>query len=253
MSAAFNPKRSEELNLTAMLAKQWETDTKHLMTGQQGIDKMKEILTADGTMPFDERSVPPEWQDALLLRFWVGFKKNCANAAEAFKKMLEWRKENSINDIRDKILGGLKPEQFPRYEQLRRFYPLLKTGFDKNGCPINITLTGLIDPAKLVQTATTEEIRMYIVYEMEYKLVQLCKLTQETGIVYRALEVHDLKVASLSTHSAHLPPEHAPLGLDPPATSRDLSPPRSPRASARARAPPWRVGEAFCDEPHSAV
>lgn len=80
-----------------------------------------------------------------------------------------------------------------RYESLRRFYPLLKTGFDKSGCPINITLTGLIDPAKLVKSATLDEIRMYIIYEMEYKLVQLCKLTMETGIMYRALEVHDLK------------------------------------------------------------
>lgn len=34
---------------------------------------------------------------------------------------------------------------------------------------------------------------MYIIYEMEYKLVQLCKLTEKTGIMYRALEVHDLK------------------------------------------------------------
>jgi hypothetical protein len=34
---------------------------------------------------------------------------------------------------------------------------------------------------------------MYIIYEMEYKLVQLCKLTEQTGIMYRALEVHDLK------------------------------------------------------------
>eukprot|EP00285_Hemiselmis_virescens_P010365 CAMPEP_0173381878 /NCGR_PEP_ID=MMETSP1356-20130122/4313_1 /TAXON_ID=77927 ORGANISM="Hemiselmis virescens, Strain PCC157" /NCGR_SAMPLE_ID=MMETSP1356 /ASSEMBLY_ACC=CAM_ASM_000847 /LENGTH=344 /DNA_ID=CAMNT_0014335925 /DNA_START=179 /DNA_END=1210 /DNA_ORIENTATION=- len=191
--SGFNPNRSKELSLQAMLAQQWETDTKTMMTGQQGIDKMKEMLTQDGVLPCDERSVPPEWQDALLLRFWVGFKKNCAVAAEAFRKMLQWRKDKKINDIRDKIMGGLQPEQFPRYEQLRRFYPLLKTGFDKNGCPINITLTGLIDPAKLVQTATTEEIRMYIVYEMEYKLVQLCKLTQETGILYRALEVHDLK------------------------------------------------------------
>ena len=146
-------------------------------------------MSGKGAWPCDEKSVPPAWEDALLLRFWVGFKKNCVNAAEAFAKMLAWRQSNKINDIREKILSGLKPEQFPRYESLRRFYPLLKTGHDKNGCPINITLTGLIDPAKLVKSATLDEIRMYIIYEMEYKLIQLCQLTENTGILYRALEV----------------------------------------------------------------
>jgi len=74
----------------------------------------QELLTASGSMPCDEKSVPPEWQDAMMLRFWVGFKKNCKNAAEAFGKMLVWRKDNKIDDIRDKILAGLTPEQFPR-------------------------------------------------------------------------------------------------------------------------------------------
>jgi hypothetical protein len=49
-----------------------------------------------------------------MLRFWVGFKKNCKNAADAFGKMLVWRKDNKIDDIRDKIMAGLTPEQFPR-------------------------------------------------------------------------------------------------------------------------------------------
>jgi len=191
--SGFNPKRNEEMSIQNMLSSTWETDTKEKMTGQQAIDKMKEHLTASGSMPCDAKSAPPEWQDAMMLRFWVGFKKNCKNAADAFGKMLVWRKDNKIDDIRDKILAGLTPEQFPRYDSLRRFYPLLKTGFDKNKCPINITLTGLIDPAKLIKSATLEEIRMYIIYEMEYKLVQLCKLTEQTGIMYRALEVHDLK------------------------------------------------------------
>ena len=125
-----------------------------------------------------------------------------------------------------------EPEvQFPRYEQIRRYYPLLKTGEDKvfiglglflpctdfqlhnhglrsqrrvdgfvdlhtdgndreilaiarqrarlqgtagrtgsggcgcgggwgqNGCPIMVTLTGLVDPTKLLKAATLDEIR----------------------------------------------------------------------------------------------
>ena len=220
--------------------------------------------------------------------------------------MLKWREEHDVNEIRKRIMGGLQPEQFPRYAVVRRFYPLLKTGSgaaaqmprcpaataaacrdtmpvtdaclplcptrfpdrtrhhasnvvtrahtpcararacthshgraathsharthdahdstfphlanvtrtcvcvcvrthththththdtrdtDNNGCPIMITLTGLIDPAKLVKAVTLDEIRLYIIYEMEHKLIQLSKLTVETGIMYRALEIHDL-------------------------------------------------------------
>jgi len=127
------------------------------------------------------------------MRFFIGFKKDCDNAAVAFKDMLEWREEHDVNAIRKRLLGGLLPEQFPRYTAVRRFYPLLNTGKDHNGCPIMITLTGLIDPAKLVKAVTLEEIRLYIIYEMEHKLIQLSKLTQETGILYPSLEIHDLK------------------------------------------------------------
>ena len=41
---------------------------------------------------------------------------------------------------------------------------------------------------------TLEEIRLYIIYEMEHKLITLSQLTAETGIMFRALEIHDLKV-----------------------------------------------------------
>ncbi len=69
-----------------------------------------------------------EWEAALLLRFFIGFKKNEAAAAEAFAAMLKWREEHDVNEIRKRIMGGLQPEQFPRYAVVRRFYPLLKTG-----------------------------------------------------------------------------------------------------------------------------
>lgn len=85
---------------------------RRLLTG--AVRPSQEMLVASGAFPFDAKSVPPEWQDALMLRFWVGFKKNCKNSADAFAKMLVWRKENKINDIRDKIMGGLTPEKFPR-------------------------------------------------------------------------------------------------------------------------------------------
>lgn len=91
------------------------------MTGQQCIDKMKEILTAKGVWPPNKESVPEEWEDALLMRFFIGFKKNPESAADAFAGMLEWREKNEINAIRKKILDGLVSEQFPRYSAVRRY------------------------------------------------------------------------------------------------------------------------------------
>mmetsp|Transcript_6161 Transcript_6161/g.12160 ORF Transcript_6161/g.12160 Transcript_6161/m.12160 type:complete len:411 (-) Transcript_6161:268-1500(-) len=182
-------KWADEHKLDTMLDMEWENG----LSGRKSIELMKEILTSRGVYPLDRDSVPEDWEDALLLRFFVGFKKNPEAAAEAFEAMLKWRADNGINDIRKKLMEGLQPDQFPRYDQVRRFYPLLKCGKDKHGCPILITLTGLIDPAKLVKAVTLEEMRLYIIYEMEHKFIKLCQLTAQTGIFYRALEVHDLK------------------------------------------------------------
>eukprot|EP00960_Hanusia_phi_P070090 767235-Hanusia_phi.AAC.2 len=135
-----------DFKLENLLSRTWENG----MTGQKSIDKMREIIANKG-VTIDRESVPEDWEDALLLRFFIGFKKNPQTAAEAVIEMLDWRAKNNINEIRRKIIGGLQPEQFPRYETVRRFYPLLKTGTDTNGSPIMITLTGLIDPAKLVK------------------------------------------------------------------------------------------------------
>jgi len=56
-----------------------------------------------------------------------------------------------------------------------------------------ITLTGLVDPAKLLKSATLDEIRLYIIYVMEHKLMKLSEMTAKSGVLMRALEIHDLK------------------------------------------------------------
>ena len=73
------------------------------LTGRGSIDKMKELLTASGAWPPSKESVPEEWEDALLIRFFIGFKRNCDNAADAFQKMLQWREDNDVNEIRKKV------------------------------------------------------------------------------------------------------------------------------------------------------
>ena len=77
----------------------WESG----LTGRGSIDKMKELLTASGAWPPSKESVPEEWEDALLIRFFIGFKRNCDNAADAFQKMLQWREDNDVNEIRKKV------------------------------------------------------------------------------------------------------------------------------------------------------
>jgi len=183
--ATYNPRTKEDFRLEKLLAQVFENG----LTGAKAIDQMRDLLREKGQWPPSRDSVPEEWENALLLRFFLGFKKNPDAAANAFGEMLEWRDKNGVNDIRKKILGGLDPVEFPRYEQVRRFYPLLKTGTDRNGSPINITLTGMIDPAKMIKTCSLDDIRLYIIYEMEYKIIKLSLLTAETGILYRALEV----------------------------------------------------------------
>lgn len=38
--SGYNPKRNDEMCLENMLNNKWETDTKTMMTGQEGINKM---------------------------------------------------------------------------------------------------------------------------------------------------------------------------------------------------------------------
>jgi hypothetical protein len=189
----YNPNMKDDFKIDGLMAKKFDNGMTGAQaveqTGAQAIEQMRDILREQKKWPPNRESVPEEWENALLLRFFLGFKKQSRVAANAFGEMLDWREKNDANSIRAKIMGGLEPEQFPRYEQVRRFYPLLKTGIDRNGSPINITLTGMIDPRKMLKMCSLDEIRLFIIYEMEYKIIKLSVLTAETGILYRALEV----------------------------------------------------------------
>jgi len=92
---AFNPKRNQECKIDLLLSKVWESG----ITGQQAIDKMKDILKGKGKFPLAEDFAPPEWVDAIFLRFFIGFKKNPAAAAEAFSDMLDWLTTSIVLEI----------------------------------------------------------------------------------------------------------------------------------------------------------
>jgi hypothetical protein len=130
----YNPNMQEDFKIDNLMAKKFENG----MTGAEAIEQMRDFLKKQEKWPPNRESVPEEWENALLLRFFLGFKKQPDVAANAFGDMLEWREKNDANGIRAKIQGGLEPEKFPRYEQVRRFYPLLKTGIDRNGSPTGI-------------------------------------------------------------------------------------------------------------------
>lgn len=81
----------------------------------------------------------------------------------------------------------------PSYlHQVPLFAPILH-GCQTGARAASVLILLATDPAKLVKAATLDEIRSYIIYEMEHKLITLSRLTAETGTLYRALELHDLK------------------------------------------------------------
>jgi hypothetical protein len=135
--------------------------------------------------------------DRRLLRFLRGHKFDIAMACKMMRTMFAWRRENNIDEIRDKIADGqMTPEQFPCYEKIIPCYPFMFSmeHKDKAGHPLNYERTGRIRPRALMQVVTQEEFIHFHVHMMEYVQIHLERLSasDKKGHLMRLCAVKDL-------------------------------------------------------------
>ena len=135
--------------------------------------------------------------DRRLLRFLRGHKFDIATACKMMKAMFAWRRDNNIDEIREKIdKGKMTPDQFPCYDKIVPFYPFMfdMEHKDKLGHPLNFERTGRMRPRALMQSVTQEEFVHFHIHMMEYVQIHLERLSAgaEKGHLMRLCAVKDL-------------------------------------------------------------
>jgi hypothetical protein len=133
-----------------------------------------------------------EDDDIILYRFLRGYQFDVPAATAALNKTLRWRKENKIDEIKEKAVK-LEPHQFPHYEKMMRVNPQnLHHGEDKQGQPFAMAHLGHSDPGLLAQTISEAALKEFMIYQLEYQRARIQKLSHEQGLVIRTVRLVDL-------------------------------------------------------------
>lgn len=147
------------------------------------------------------RSLVPEGMegeyltDLVCYRFLKGWKFDATKASTELNAMLQWRKDNTMDDLRARI-GAMTPaqreEEWPHLAKLRTCFPCSFHGEDDSGQPISLERAGKIDLDALMRGFTFEQLQQYFRFDFEYREWLLTKLTAERGQLVRQCRVVDL-------------------------------------------------------------
>ena len=158
MAGRLDPERNAKMALPALFARY-----------EQQLSATKAVLERlNGGTPL--RIVPAEWEDVWLVRFLIGFKEDTEAAGAAFFAAHQWREENGVEAIRQKVVNGMQPADFPHAAKVRPCIPTKMHGRCRHGLPVEYIFTGFSDPASLYKAATYEEILEFHIHDAEYKL-----------------------------------------------------------------------------------
>lgn len=138
--------------------------------------------------------------DIWILRFMMNPKYGPEKCAERYKKMIQLREENKLNEIREKILVMMEetpvrevPKLFPHYETVNRSFPesLWHTS-DKWGQPVAVQLLGKSELKPFVANMNKDTFYEYTLWKAEYVRLSLDKIAKETGTFVQWVQVIDL-------------------------------------------------------------
>nr|CCA17715.1 conserved hypothetical protein [Albugo laibachii Nc14]CCA18361.1 conserved hypothetical protein [Albugo laibachii Nc14] len=139
--------------------------------------------------------------DVRLLRFLRGCKLNVSEAALKYREMLQLRKTHQLDPIRSRIIDeNLHPEQFPHYDKVVSNVPFAHSfdaceAVDSSPMEINVfsfELTGFIDLKGLEMSVSNDEWMEFLAYELEYRSIQLDRLSREKECLVQTVFVKDL-------------------------------------------------------------
>jgi hypothetical protein len=135
--------------------------------------------------------------DRKLLRIMRRCKFDLIKSAAMLRTMLEWRRQNGIDSIRDKILetnpGTVDTKWFPLAEKIQKFYPIMFTqNTDKSGHPMLMEKLGEIRASEIMKAITIEELLTYHVHCLESINLVLDQQSVESGKLAQAFMIIDL-------------------------------------------------------------
>lgn len=138
-------------------------------------------------------------------RFLLGYNFDLSTALNVYKKQLEWRQQQNIDErmikfIKEEMLENLSPESAPLHDKILFHFPmnlLLRNKnnellFDKEGNCISIERLGLIDEKRLNGEISEEQFINWQVYQLEFKCMLLDKLCRSSGKLIRTTFIYDL-------------------------------------------------------------
>lgn len=162
------------------------------------------LLALRQSLEEDLKAFPPYKEvvgDVRLLRFLRGCKLNVSEAALKYREMLQLRQRHQLDPIRNRILDeNLHPEQFPHYDKIVSNVPFAHS-FDAFETPnsfiteynvFSFELTGYVDLKSLDTSISNDEWIEFLFYEMEYRSLQLDRLSREKECLVQTIFVKDL-------------------------------------------------------------
>lgn len=150
-----------------------------------GLKEMRRRLQSeiDGSPPY-----PDVIGDRRLIRFLRGRNGNVDEAIKLYGDFLNWRKENGVDEVRDKILyGGINhPFKFPMGEEIIRLAPqivMAPNARDHLDQPITLETFGF-DPNEVFKHVTIEQYLLFLIYSLEFRALILEQLSAEKEKMY---------------------------------------------------------------------
>jgi len=136
-----------------------------------------------------------------LLRFLIANKSDVSASAEKFRAMLAWRQSNGVDAMRRRIVeDGLTPQDFPHAETVRKYWNMrLFEFYDEEGNPVCWDTMG--DISGMVTELTEDEIKLYMIYFYEWRLLFLHNASVQQNALVGSYEVKDLADVGLSALS----------------------------------------------------
>jgi hypothetical protein len=126
--------------------------------------------------------------DRRLLRFLRGKLNDVDEACRCMAKMLNWRKENQIDVIRQDIVYGGKnaPRLFPKGEQILHLVPQIiieDNALDAEGRPLSLESYNF-DPDELLKEISINDYLKFLIYTLEYRTLVMEELGERRERAY---------------------------------------------------------------------
>jgi hypothetical protein len=157
----------------------------------------------------DAPAYPEVVGDRKIIRFLRGHDYNLDKVTELYRKFLNWRRTNKVDEIRTNIVenGMNHPTKFPKGELILSLIPQLPIApdaLDKTGSPLCVEQYNF-SPANVLSKINLQDYILFTTYCLEYRSIILDQLSEEREQQYLASLI-DVQRQELESPDTKLPP-----------------------------------------------